>query len=273
MGAIENPQLAAWRAAGSLQYLAHHLGKTPKQVARYWDRGWIPGSYRTGVHRRVRYTDQTVAIVAQRVGIAKEAALRRRYRTRSRTPGGVLWEATLAREAILGFQRLNLEDVSQEQRILNLLPIEELIEAKSPGEFRARAMAAYREIRGRLVSESESESDWPDAALLDRVLLPLLSKPTLGEFLTAYEEAIDQLTWRDVERDSKPGQAAAEIAVTKPIAAMFTAAAVAIVKSGRRPSVASIARELSISRQGLYRLCARLRCREDLDRALALGRA
>jgi hypothetical protein len=274
---IENPQLASWRAAGSLRYLAHCLGKTGKQVARYWDQGLIPGAYQprrrgpgrtgsAGAHRRVRYTDQTVAIVAQRVGIAREAALRRRYPARSRHPGGVLWESKLAREAILGYQRLNLEDVSLEQRILDLLPIEELIATCSPREFRARALAAYREIRRHL------ERSGPDASLVDRILVPLLSQPTLGEFVTAYEEAVDQLTWRDVERGSNLGKAAAELAVSKPIAAMFTVAAVAIAKSGRRPSVASMARELSISRRGLYRLCERLRCREDLKRAIAFGR-
>jgi len=61
-----------WRAKGSLRFLAHELGVTQKQAARYWDMGWVPGRYRTSKrHRRIRYTDETVAHTRKVVDYAK----------------------------------------------------------------------------------------------------------------------------------------------------------------------------------------------------------
>jgi len=56
------------------------LGVTTKQVARYWDNGWIEGRYRTqNGHRRIDYTDDTVEQVRFKVGVAKETNLQIRY--------------------------------------------------------------------------------------------------------------------------------------------------------------------------------------------------
>jgi hypothetical protein len=50
-----------WKKSGSLRFLAAELGKTSKQVTRYWDLGLIPGIYRTsGGHRRIEYGNDTV---------------------------------------------------------------------------------------------------------------------------------------------------------------------------------------------------------------------
>lgn len=64
--------LQRWREQGSLRYLAHCLGVTGKQIARYWDQGWIPRGYTTARgHRRIRYEADTVEQVRARVHAAK----------------------------------------------------------------------------------------------------------------------------------------------------------------------------------------------------------
>jgi len=72
-----------WRRLGLLKYLASELGRTVKQVTRYWDSGLIPmpNRYRTpGGARRVRYTDDTVEHVRRAVKMAKETNIEIRYR-------------------------------------------------------------------------------------------------------------------------------------------------------------------------------------------------
>src|SRR5438270_13489919 len=70
-----------WRRLGLLKYLATKLGRSVKQVTRYWDRNLIPGGYRTlGGGRRVRYTDDTVEQVRQAVKMANETNIEIRYR-------------------------------------------------------------------------------------------------------------------------------------------------------------------------------------------------
>jgi len=72
MAARRAGQLQRWREQGSLRYLARCLGVTGKQIARYWDQGWIPRSYTTARgHRRIRYEADTVETVRDRVHAAK----------------------------------------------------------------------------------------------------------------------------------------------------------------------------------------------------------
>src|SRR6266446_10396966 len=76
-----SPKSERWRRLGLLSYLAGELSVTVKQVSRYWDRGWIPNSYRTlGGARRVRYNDDTVEQVRRTVKAAKQTNIQIRYR-------------------------------------------------------------------------------------------------------------------------------------------------------------------------------------------------
>jgi hypothetical protein len=69
-----------WRQRGSLQFLAFSLGKTAKQVARYWDQGWIPGSYATARgHRRIRYEADSVDRVRRILRSRKQKNILIRY--------------------------------------------------------------------------------------------------------------------------------------------------------------------------------------------------
>ena len=73
--------LAKWREAGSLRYLAHELGVTPKQVSRWWDSIGIPGSFKTRKgHRRIRYDELTIGRVRKLVRLAKSTNIEIRYR-------------------------------------------------------------------------------------------------------------------------------------------------------------------------------------------------
>jgi hypothetical protein len=72
--------LDAARARGSLGYLAAELEISQKQAARYWDNGWIDGTFRTAKgHRRIRYTDDTIESVRRKVRVAKQTNINIRY--------------------------------------------------------------------------------------------------------------------------------------------------------------------------------------------------
>jgi len=76
--------LAKWRTSGSLRFLAHELDVTTKQVTRWWDLIRIPGSYRTPKgQRRIRYDEQTIKTVRERVDASKATNIAIRYRLRS----------------------------------------------------------------------------------------------------------------------------------------------------------------------------------------------
>jgi hypothetical protein len=73
--------LTKWRASGSLQFLAHELNVTTKQVTRWWDLIGIPGSHRTPKgQRRIRYDEQTIKTVCERVDASKTTNIEIRYR-------------------------------------------------------------------------------------------------------------------------------------------------------------------------------------------------
>jgi hypothetical protein len=73
--------LTKWRASGSLRFLAHEMNVTTKQVSRWWDLIGIPGSYRTPKgQRRIRYDEQTIKTVCERVDASKATNIEIRYR-------------------------------------------------------------------------------------------------------------------------------------------------------------------------------------------------
>jgi hypothetical protein len=261
---VSSVKLAAWRAEGSLQYLAHELGVTQRHVVRYWDRGWIPGAYRKkrGGHRRVKYTDSTVAQVAQRVAVVKERNQERRYGRRPR--GEVLWEARLLRDAILATQGLDLNAVAEDEMVLSLIQIEDLLATESDAAFRRACFVNYREICIELARADERDrwrrkqwrfdsNGWEER--VDRLILPLLTQPNLRAFAHAYETAREELTWRDSENPEIRREVAGQFVASPSHAVLFTGIAALKQKHpDRAPTATALAAALSLSRPALYRL-------------------
>ena len=89
MSDLLSANLKKSRERGDLRYLAHEMQVTTKQVGRYWDKGWIEGSYSTPKgHRRIRYTDDTVERIKQIVKGAKATNIEIRYNTPEHTYEG-----------------------------------------------------------------------------------------------------------------------------------------------------------------------------------------
>lgn len=207
MSDLLSANLKKWRERGDLRYLAHEMqvtnkeGETrcmsTKQVGRYCDKGWIEGSYSTPKgHRRIRYTDDTVERVKQKVKEAKETNIEIRYHIseiiyegttiplegctkmqdverRARKAGlskqdaknvayqprrssAASLDPNLDWEYMLMLKGTSQKDVAERIFKLSYVPANYLYEAKDPKEFRARSLDEWRKLESRL----EANAGW-----------------------------------------------------------------------------------------------------------------
>lgn len=281
--------LQKWRDQGSLRYLASVLhvsnkrGRrcvTTKQIGRYCDAGWIPGSYRTPKgHRRIRYTDETAEQVACLLKSRREERPIELLRD-------LIW-------AIKGTSQKEVTDWKRtfdDERIANLvyecraptpqdvtpLLVPDCIYQERDGkDFRVMAQAVLDEI----LAEIDAGAGWdgfprssPEGEALRekkrKYYRALLLQPDLESFKSAWDEATE-LTHRLMEFDA-PGDdkdredddenregsgyaLAMELVKTQPQATRLQIAALSLKHRDMPTTAAALARELGISRRALYR--------------------
>jgi hypothetical protein len=277
-----------WRRLGLLKYLAVELGVTVKQVTRYWDRGWIPGSYRTpGGARRIRYDDQTVQQVRQMIQAVKETNRNIRYRLAEISYGGVKVMAKgcnsmydlykRAQKAGLGKRdaanlayRLRLqpsassdqlawdslwakegtseEEARQSLRYFDWIPLSTLIAAKDAPDFRRIAHKVWLNIQPDLQREAPSQTI---AAIHN-----LLNQPDRRSFVTEWNKAVE-VDNRIMNRSDNELRRAKAWATSDPYQARLHLAALMVRRSQQSPSASALAKALKISRPALYRAFGR----------------
>ena len=221
MSDLLSANLKKWRERGDLRYLAHYLKKvikpkgrytakpkgrytakqeeryTVKQVQRFFDKDWIPGSYRTPKgHRRIRYTDDTVERVEERVKREKLTNIKIRYHTpehtykgttiplkgcnkiedvekrarkaglnrqdaknaayQLRAPGVASCDLNLVWDYLLVLKGTSQKEVTEKMSILSRVDASYLYEARDAEEFRARSLDAWQ----RFLFQLEKSAGW-----------------------------------------------------------------------------------------------------------------
>jgi DNA-binding transcriptional MerR regulator len=280
--------LQEMRDRGSLRYLAFHLRVTTKQVTRYWDAGWIPGSSRTpNGHRRIRYTDDTV----------EQVAFLLKHRKKEPAIG-------LLRDLIWAIKGTSQKEVTDWERTFGDDRLDDLIYehvAPPPGldsyslprdgkDFRVRAHAALEEILSEInaragwdgFSRSSPEGEslrekrreyfralllqpdvesfelaWKKATELSRRLMHF-DEPTVvakqagkndGEDRSFFDEPDDA---EATNREGTSFERAMANVKTQPRAARLQIAALSLKHRDMPTTAAALARELGISRRALY---------------------
>jgi hypothetical protein len=277
-------KLQRWRRLGLLKYLAVELGVTHKQVTRYWDRDWIPNSYRTpGGTRRVRYTEDTVEQLRRTVDAAKQTNREIRYRIneimycgteidvkgcnsmadlfkRAKAAGLTERDArivayrprleTTVSPDDLAWDSLRAKECTSEQeaaestRLLDLLPLPTLMAAASAPDFRKEAKTAWSRIQPDLKGEA------PDRVEL---LRHVLSQPNRRSFFEECNKAME-LDNRIMNRTDEELRRATKWASDDPNQVRLNLAALRIRRSQQRPSASALAKSLGLSRPALYRV-------------------
>ncbi|HEY3899948.1 MAG TPA: hypothetical protein VGM54_15175 [Chthoniobacter sp.] len=297
---VSPEKLAAWRRAGSLRYLAHELGISPKQVARYWDQGWIPGAEprrKGGRHRRVRYTEDTVARVAERVAAVKETNLAIRYRLEAITHQGrrisvagcTSRESLRARLRAAGLSREEAARLASKRRYrqqggvlwqarlpaAGLLGLRGLTPAAVAEDERlltllplehllAAPTAKEFRLRAREAYRELCATGIARAACLERLIRPILFQPNLKAFARAYNRAAESFPHWEYLAQSPRHQAAAVRLLQAPHEAILLTVLAEIREAQERPSVAAIARRLGASRKKVYRIYGKEKLRAML---------
>jgi hypothetical protein len=318
-------RLEKWRARGSLQYLAHHLGVTLKQVTRYWDNGWIAGGYLTPRgHRRVRYTEDTVRHVRLLAKLSTETNKTIRYRMRpifhrgaevdmagctnrralyerlcrnglsadeaQRVVDGVAdrvadqvqvpeverCQLSTVRAWMAALERISAEELAQYDKLFGMIPVEVLVEARDPAEFRAAARQAWEEIAECLAYTATL------AKLARERVRPLLVGPMdLAEFQEAFERAHEEAYHPDVHEPAKLSMlfAQAEAGLSNEARPEFQrkvcerwglnetvlkTAVLTLRQRVEKPTVTALAAVLGVSRRRLYHAFGAKAIREEL---------
>jgi hypothetical protein len=276
--------LRKWRDHGSLRYLARKLRITTKQVTRYWDNGWIDGSYRTPKgHRRIRYTDSTVESVAFLVRRAKETNIYIRYHLQQidsrgtiisaegcNSMGNLYERAQLAGlseqqaesvatpdpshgpsnddifwEFLFALEGISQEEVVESIRRFRFLPLGYLLESLDIKDFRARARATWR----RILSAYRTGAGEPENL---KMLRELLSEPDPKSFVVAWRKATE-IERRILEYDDESLKFFKAFADRERKTLRITIAALWLHHRQQPPSATGLAKALDISRAALYR--------------------
>ena len=285
--------LRKWHDKGSLRYLAHELGVTTKQVTRYWDNGWIDGSYRIPKgHRRIRYTDSTVENVALMVRQEKEWNVRIRYhltqidyrgtiiavkgcnsmddlyrrarkaglskraaRNLAYTPDIHAPPSTeqIAWDALLALERTYREEVLETMRVFSPFPLHFLLQASDSEDFRGRAKRAWQKIRSFYESREELRPLSSNDQKAKDIFQNLLSQPDLASFIPAWSDEI-QLQYRPWKANAETYKRAKGQAEKDPGALRLATAALTLKRKQQAPSARALAEELGMSRPALYRV-------------------
>ena len=285
--------LRKWRDQGSLRYLARELGVSRKQVARYFDSGWIEGSYRTPKgHRRIRYGDSSVAKVALMVRWAKEMNVHIRYRLtqidyrgtiipvkgcnsmhdlyrRARkaglsdlaarnvayTPDITAPPSTeqIAWDALLALNRTYGEEVLETMRVFSPFPLHFLLQASDSEDFRARAKTAWQKIRSFYESREELHPLSSNDQKAKDIFQNLLSQLDLPSFTSAWSDAFE-LQHRPWKTNVETYKRVKEQAEKDPGTLRLLTAASTLKRKQQAPSARALAEELKMSRPALYRV-------------------
>ena len=285
--------LRKWRDQGSLRYLARKLGVTPKQVTRYWDNGWIDGSYRTPKgHRRIRYADSTVENVALMVRQRKEWNVRIRYHLpqidyrgtiitvkgcnsvhdlyrRARKAGLSKREARdvaynpdidappspeqIAWDSLLALNRTYGEEVLETMRAFSPFPLHFLLQASDSEDFRARRKKAWQKLDSFFESREELRPLSSNDQKAKDILQKLLSHRDLASFISAWRKETE-LQYRVFETNAEIHKRAKEQAEKDPDALRLPTAASTLKRKQQAPSARALAEELGMSRPALYRV-------------------